>query len=305
MSGDGELMMTILASYAQEESRSASENQKWRVRRNFEAGIPCKAYMLGYHLRDGRYEIVPEEAALVRRIFDEYLSGKGYEAIAKKLNAEGVPSYFGRKWVISEVARILQNEAYTGNLILQSTFRENHLTKRKMINEGQLPKYYVEESHEPIIDRKAFQDVQEERERRIRRFQKKPITKTAYPFTGLLVCEKCGKHYKRKVTPSRPVWICITYETEGKSQCASKAIPEETLHEVTATVLGVTTVTDVMVKAQVENILVCGGNKLIFRMKDGWEIERTWKDRSRSKSWTPEMKEAARQKELERRKNNG
>ena len=86
MSGDGELMMTILASYAQEESRSASENQKWRVRRNFEEGIPWNGRMLGYRLKDGRYEIVPEEAEIVRRIFRDYLSGLGYLAIAKQLN---------------------------------------------------------------------------------------------------------------------------------------------------------------------------------------------------------------------------
>lgn len=305
MSGDGELMMTILASYAQEESLSASENQKWRVRRNFEAGIPWKAYMFGYHLRDGRYEIVPDEAALVRRIFDAYLSGKGYESIAKMLNAEGIPSYFGREWVTSEVARILRNEAYTGDLILQSTFRENHLTKRKIINEGQLPKFHVEGSHEPIIDKATFQAVQEERERRVKRFQKGPIKHGKYPFTSLLVCEKCGKHYKRKATATGPVWICITYETKGKAKCASKSIPETTLHEATAAVLGVDSVTDTLVRELVKSILVCSQNRLVFRMKDGREIEHKWKDRSRTQSWTPEKKEAARQKALEWRKKNG
>lgn len=302
MSGDGELMMTILASYAQEESLSASENQKWRVRRNFEAGIPWKAYMIGYHLRDGRYEIVPEEASLVRRIFDEYLGGKGYEGIAKMLNAEGIPSYFGRRWGTSEVERILKNKAYTGDLILQSTFRENHLTKRKMINEGQLPKYFVEESHEPIIDKATFQAVQEERERRAKRFLKKPFKLNTYPFTRLLICEKCGRHYKRKVTPTGPVWICITYETQGKAQCAAKAIPEDTLHAVTATVLGTDRISDVLVRESIESILVGSQNRLTYRMKDGRVVEQKWKDRSRSQSWTPEMKEAARQKALERRK---
>ena len=84
MSGDGELMMTILASYAQEESRSASENQKWRIKRNFEEGMPWNGAMLGYRLKNGRYEIIPEEADIVRRIYDEYLSGDGYLTIAKQ-----------------------------------------------------------------------------------------------------------------------------------------------------------------------------------------------------------------------------
>lgn len=90
MSGDGELMMTILASYAQEESRSASENQKWRIKRNFEEGMPWNGAMLGYRLKNGRYEIIPEEADLVRRIYDEYLSGDGYLTIAKRLNEDGI-----------------------------------------------------------------------------------------------------------------------------------------------------------------------------------------------------------------------
>ena len=98
MSGDGELMMTILASYAQEESRSASENQKWRIKRNFEEGMPWNGAMLGYRLKNGRYEIIPEEADLIRRIYDEYLSGDGYLTIAKRLNEDGIPSRFGKQW---------------------------------------------------------------------------------------------------------------------------------------------------------------------------------------------------------------
>ena len=109
MSADGELMLTILASYAQEESRSASENQKWRIKRNFEEGMPWNGAMLGYRLKDGRYEIVPKEAALVRRIYNEYLAGDGYQAVAKRLTEEGVPSRFGGKWNQSVVSKILSN----------------------------------------------------------------------------------------------------------------------------------------------------------------------------------------------------
>lgn len=86
MSGDGELMMTILASYAQEESRSASDNQKWRIKRNFEAGIPWDGTLLGYKIENGHYVIVPKEAERVRRIYSEYLSGYGYQSIANMLN---------------------------------------------------------------------------------------------------------------------------------------------------------------------------------------------------------------------------
>lgn len=97
MSGDGELMMTILASYAQEESRSASENQKWCIKRNFEAGIPWDGTLLVYRIENGRYVVVPKEAELVRRIYNDYLSSKGYPSIAKMLNDQGIPSRFDGK----------------------------------------------------------------------------------------------------------------------------------------------------------------------------------------------------------------
>ena len=303
LSGDGELMMTILASYAQEESRSASENQKWRIKRNFENGIPCDGNLLGYRIKNNRYEIVPDEAEIVRRIYGEYLSGSGYAAIAKRLNEEGIQSRYGGHWAQSVIARVLSNYTYTGNLILQKTYRENHLTKRTLINKGQLPRYHVEKSHEPIIDMDIYSAVQEEKARRAARFNRKPQPRKAYPFTGLMVCGICGKNYRRKVTKTGPVWICATFNTLGKEHCASKQIPEETLQRVTADVLGTATF-DPDSLSQISGILVQQGNRLTFRFHNGTEITRQWKDRSRSESWTDEMKAAARQKALERRNNN-
>lgn len=238
MSGDGELMMTILASYAQEESRSASENQKWRVKRNFEAGIPWDRTLLGYRMENDHYIIVPKEAEIVRRIYNEYLSGSGYNSIAKMLNDEGILSRFGGKWNQSAVSRVLSNYTYTGNLLLQKTFSENHITKRKMFNTGELPKYHAEDAHEAIIDMETFQAVQKEKERRASQFIKKPSTKKIYPFTGLLVCDNCGKNYRRKVTKTGAAWVCGTFNSLGKAVCASKQIPEFTLQQVTADVLG-------------------------------------------------------------------
>ena len=304
MSGDGELMMTILASYAQEESRSASENQKWRVRRNFEEGIPWRGVMLGYHLKDGQYEIVPEEAEIVRRIFRDYLSGLGYISIAKQLNEEGIPSSCGMKWHASTVQKLLSNYTYTGNMLLQKTFRENHITKKTLFNRGELPMYHAENTHEAIIDLDTFQTVQTEKARRAERFVKKPTPNTTYPFTGLLACANCGKNYRRKVTKGGPVWICSTFNTLGKSACASKQIPEDTLLACTAEVLGLEHFSEKVFRLRVSSILVGAGNTLTYRLRDGSEIVQIWKDCSRSQSWTPEMKEAARQKVLERRKEN-
>lgn len=202
MSGDGELMMSILASYAQEESRSASENQKWRIKRNFASGMPWNGALLGYRIRNGRYEIVPEEAEIVRRIYADYLAGFGYQAIVTRLREDGVLSRLGGKWEPSSIARILSHPAYTGNLLLQRYYSENHITKKKLVNNGELPKYYAEDTHDAIISKETFDAVQAERTRRAARFGNHTGTKQFYPFTGKMVCAVCGKNYRRKVITS-------------------------------------------------------------------------------------------------------
>ena len=279
LSSDGELLLTILASYAQEESRSVSENMKWRIKKNFEAGIPWNGRMLGYRLDGDHYEIVAEEAALVRRIFTEYLEGAGFNLIAQRLNEDGITPAWGELWHKTTIAKILRQYAYTGNLLLQRTFRDNHITKKSCINEGQLPQYHAEDSHDAIIDMDTFMAVQLEMERR----EKKPRTpRQTYPYTGLMVCAKCGKSYRRKVTATGPVWICATYNTRGKKYCASKQIPESILEATTASV------TDDL--TSIVKIIVDDGNLLHYQLADGTVIERTWKDRSRSESWTDEMR---------------
>ena len=188
---------------------------------------------MGYRYDGEKYVIVPEEAEMVRSIFRDYLDGKGVAAIMKRLNEEGVLTQQGCTWHQSAVSRILRNYAYTGNLLLQTKFRENHLTKRTLVNHGELPQYHAENTHESIIDIGTYNLVQLEMARRAERFAK-PQTKTEYPFTGLITCAGCGKHYRRKVTKTGPVWICATYNTLGKKACPSKAIPEQTLMALTA-----------------------------------------------------------------------
>ena len=288
MSADGELMLTILASYAQEESLSVSENMKWHIRRNFEEGKPWSGLILGYRFQNGQFAVVPEEAEIVKRIFREYLDGLGATAIMKGLNEDGILTRLGKPWRIEGVLKILRNYNYTGNLILQKTYRENHLTKRKMKNNGEKPQYHAVGTHEAIIDLVTFEAVQEELARRSEHYSgKKPSTVT-YPFTRLIVCANCGKHYKRKTTATGIVWICSTYNTHGKKACASKAIPESVLYELTAdTPIGDLTA----IRAEKDNTL-------IFCFKNGEQTVKRWQDRSRRESWTEEMKEKARQQAL-------
>ena len=287
ISADGELMITVLASYAQEESLSASENRKWRIRKNFEAGIPCDGTVLGYRYKDGRYVIEPTEAGIVRRIYEMYLSGMGERSIAKKLNTEGRPTRYGNRWTKNSIASVLKNYTYTGNLLLQKTFRENHLTKHDVKNRGQMPQYHVAEAHEAIISLEDYKAAQEEMNRRAERFA--PPTKDytkRYPYSGLITCGCCGARYSRKVTHSGPVWICTTYNSQGKAACPSKAIPERVLDSLTTDIS-----LDDLTALRAEN-----GNWLVFCFKDGSVSVKRWEDRSRAESWTPEMKEAARQK---------
>ena len=190
MSGDGELLLGILASYAQEESRSASENQKWRIRHNFASGMPWNGALLGYRIQNGRYEIVPEEAEIVRRIYVDYLDGFGYQAIVTRLREDGVLSRLGGKWEPSSIARILSHPAYTGNLLLQRYYSENHITKKKLVNNGELPKYYAEDTHDAIISKETFDAVQAERTRRAARFGNHTGTMNQYNKSTVDLPEK-------------------------------------------------------------------------------------------------------------------
>ncbi len=287
LSADGELMISVLASYAQEESLSASENQKWRNTKNFKAGIPCDRTLLGYRFEGDHYVIEPEEAETVRRIYAMFLAGKGCQAIANELNRDGVATRFGRKtWYLVSVQRILRNYTYTGNLILQKTFRENHLTKKTRINEGQLPQYHVANAHEAIISMDTFQAVQEEIRKRSEQYSNPGYMRNTYPYTGLITCGCCGSRYIRKKTRRGPIWNCTTYNTRGKAACQSRAIPERVLDSLTADIS-----LDDLTALRAEN-----GNRLVFCFRDGSESVKRWEDRSRAESWTPEMKEAARQK---------
>lgn len=285
LSSEGELMLTILASYAQEESLSVSGNQKWRIQKNFKEGKPWNSTMLGYRNVNGTLTVVPEEAEIVKRIFGMYLSGMGIQSIANTLNREGIPTRLGAKFKRFAISKMLRNEAYTGNLLLQKTFKDNHITKRTIINRGELPMYYVEKAHEAIIPSETFQKVQEMIAQRAEKYAPPSLEKPAvYPFTSLITCAKCGKHFRRKIVRGKPIWICPVFNNEGKDACAAKQIPEEILEEITADM------------ENVAGITADDGNRLLFHFNDGTVTERIWRDRSRSESWTDEMRQKARER---------
>ena len=294
ISPDGEFMLTLLGSYAQEESYSASENQKWRIRKDFEFGKVSTVIMLGYKRNsEGVLEIIPEEAETVRMIFADFLNGIGRQSIANKLNELNILTKNGCQWTSEAIRRILRNEKYCGDILFQKSFRENHITKRKIENKGQLPQYYAEETHEPIINKETFLAVQELLKENQRFTPASPTTNT-YPLTGMIHCDCCGKYYRRKVQKYRVTWICWTYNARGKKFCPeSKQIPEDILYDKVCEVLQLDEFDNEVFQSEIENILVSKPNVLTFLFKDGHEQTVRWLDHSRTEAWTPEMRKKA------------
>jgi len=290
LSGDGELMLTILSSFAQEESRSASENRMWRIRKDFAEGKLSGMKMLGYHLVGGVLHIIPEEAELVRAVFADYLSGMGVLAIIKKYKAQGVT--FTR----TGLGKMLRNEKYQGDVRLQKTVTTDHLTKRRVKNTGLVAQYYVTDRHQPIIDKVVFAAVQDEIARRADIYAPKTQAPARYAFAGMVQCGKCGAFYRRKHNNAgskyeKPVLICPTFDQRGKSVCDSQQIPEDILWAKVEKAGGL---------ESISAIHVPGHNTLVFTHTDGSASDITWQHRSRRESWTPEMKQRAREQTLSR-----
>lgn len=232
----GELLITIMSSLAQEESRSISENVTWGQRKRFSDGkvsLPYKRF-LGYRKgADGLPEIVPEEAAIVKRIYSLFIEGKTTCGIAKILTSEGVPTPAGKtNWQASTVESILTNEKYKGDALLQKAFTVDFLSKKMKKNEGEVPQYYVENSHPAIIAPDEWQIVQREFSRRKalgRKYSGGSI------FSTRLVCGDCGEYFGSKVWHSnRPcrktIWRC-NGKYEGDSRCTTPNLDEEVIKE--------------------------------------------------------------------------
>lgn len=237
-SGDGELMLTVLSSFAQEESKSASENLKWRYKRKFEQGeLAVNATrFLGYDKnKQGELVINPAQAKVVERIFADYISGKGSFVIAKELNAEGVSTMAGGKWHSSTVMNILKNEKYKGDAKLQKTYSKDHLSKKKRVNRGEVESYYIENNHPPIVSKEIWEEAQRQISLRAKAKgnvgEMKDKYQNRYPLTGLLLCGKCGAPLRRRIWNSKysckkVVWQCSNYIKNGKNTCQGISVED-------------------------------------------------------------------------------
>ena len=293
ISGDGEMILSFLATFAQEESRSASENMKWRIQKDFNEGIIWGGKScLGYKLENRKLEMIPDEAEIVRLIFQLYIEGYGADTIGKVLDIKGVKPKYASKWNRSTIMQIISNYNYTGDLILQKTYRDNHLTKRKVINTGEFNQYMVKDNHEAIISHEVFDKAQRVRKEKSER-SLSPTIQKYYAFKGMMRCGVCERAYVRKTTPSKHIWKCSLSVTKGLEACASKQVPDCQITLASNHILSRTEFDENYFKSKVESIEVMPERRLIFHLKDGTSKDYHW-NTSRSDSWTQTMREQAR-----------
>ncbi len=249
MSGEGELLLTILASYAQEESRSISDNVKWSVRRKFREGVPnTHKAPFGYRWDGKKYRAVPEQAEAVKEIFRLYLEGLTPFEIRDRLREEGVRTQTGKEMTDGTVRSILSNISYTGPMILQKNYiTDSH---RRAVNRGELERYRVDGMYEPLITEEDFEKAQAVRERRAQR----PSTSIS-PLHGRVRCGCCGYAMSRRTAAGKKKWACN--RKERNKACSSKGIYEDELLTLTEGSSGPVTVFDDRVE-----VLLAGGRKV-------------------------------------------
>lgn len=256
-----EFLLTALGAFAQEESRSISENVRWSFRKRYPRGEARNMGIYGYRFIEGedgmletagkyRYRavrVVAEEAEVVRRIFREAAEGVSYKDIARRLNQEGIAapeSGYTRKrrehaakgqlkseldegWTARNISQILRLERYTGDVLLQKTYTVNYLTHEVRKNRGEMTRYLVRDHHPAIVDRSLFEKAQRIREMNARRYGRGP-ERNRRVFSGRLVCAHCGRFLHVRNTGRRPVWYCpSTVLHNGLDICHLETIPEE------------------------------------------------------------------------------
>lgn len=184
--------------------------------------------------------------------------------------------------------------------MLQKKYVADHLTKTLLRNKGVLPKYYAESTHPPIIDMDTFLKAQEimTKNRELNAAKKQA---GHYTFTSKIICGKCGKNYKRKTKKERVLWNCSTYLKYGKDSCNAKQIPENILHSLSTEVLGLTEFNEMFFEQNIKEIQVPEDNLLVFIFYDGRVVQKEWRNKSRSESWTTEKRQLMRESNIERR----
>lgn len=226
---NSEMIVTFPGMAAQQESESISGNMRWSYKKRMESGeFNCCTPAYGYILKDGQMIVNESEAAVVRRIFDLYLQGCGKQNIATILNKEGLCRRYGNeKWHQSTVDYILNNERYMGDAILQKSYTTDTMPFKKKRNNGELPKYYVENSNPPIVSRETYSAVQELQQKRKNNCCNH---KNRYLLSGKIICPDCGQTFRRQLIDNTGYWICCK-KASGATECRNLRFKENAVYD--------------------------------------------------------------------------
>ena len=277
LSEDGELMLTLLASFAQEESQSISENVKWGVRKRFQSGEigAANKHILGYQYDEDekKYVIIPEEAEAVRWMFQMYIDGVPLRGIAESMNSAGIRTTLGNDFQEASVRQLIFNEVYAGDIRRQKCYMADPITKTKVKNCGELPQYYMADCHEAIIDRETYAKVQAEMERRA------GLVNPTYPFTGKIKCGICGQSFTRRKGTTKGKeyvsWFCRAKKEVGMT-CTSRNYSEQNLMEICAKLMGTDSFDGTAFESSVRLISALPDGSLEVQFFDGqikrWEM---------------------------------
>ncbi|HDU1191268.1 TPA: recombinase family protein [Listeria monocytogenes] len=265
MDAKGEVLLTIMASLAQQESQSLSQNVKLGLQYRYQQGkvqVNHNRFMGYTKDEEGNLIIVPEEAEIIKCIYREYLEGKSLAGIGRDLEKDGILTAAGKpRWRPETIKKILMNEKYIGDALLQKTFTVDFLTKKRVKNEGHVPQYYVENSHEAIIPKELFLQAQEELHRRNNIYtgadKNKRLYSSKYALSTITFCGDCGDIYRRvywNVHGRKEfVWRCVTRIEQGPETCKNRTVKEGDLYDAVMTAI---------------NKLLAGGDNMIRTLEE-------------------------------------
>lgn len=231
--GEGELLLSILASLAESESRSISLNCQWAVQKRFQNGsFKLSRPPYGYDLRDGQLSVNPQEAEIVRHIFSRVVAGDGTPTIAQNLNERGVPTKRGGQWQAGTLLAMIKNELFVGDLLMQKTYRDEEYRARP--NRGERDRFLIPDHHEALVSRELFAAANRALAQRASKggeTQEDSEDCMRHCFSGKLICDACGEPLKRQITHRldgpHPYWICRRHLKSAASCPAEKVWEEE------------------------------------------------------------------------------
>ncbi len=281
MDAKGEVLLTIMASLAQQESQSLSQNVKLGLQYRYQQGkvqVNHKRFMGYTKDEDGNLIIVPEEAEIIKRIYREYLEGQSLVGIGRGLEKDGILTAAGKpRWRPESIKKILTNEKYIGDALLQKTTTIDFLTKKRVKNEGHVPQYYVENNHEAIIPKEIYLQAQEELHRRNNIYtgadKSKRIYSSKYALSAITFCGECGDIYRRTYWNVHGrkefVWRCVTRIEQGPEVCKNRTAKEGDLYDAVMTAINrLLAGGDNMIKTLEENIHAVIGDTTEYQISE-------------------------------------